>query len=583
MSFELRTRKNLGALAREIDARPLVNRVYAKGADQGGRFMSMANARWPVIAIDTSEARPRIQLGENPIAFDDQLNPHLMQPAGSTAAYLIKDTFKATQEIELDHEWSDAIVSVGDYVHIRRKDPCDPNKWTELVYLDAPQSQAKYGGVWEGPVERPDIPPIDNLCPNPIFDDWGGTPFRPLNWTFTGGSLASIAQETAFERRRFGPYSVHIASELGVLGFTSLLGGIATLYGDWIPVTPTAENPFYSLRASVLLSRGGPVYMDMQCDLVGDGSEYVFVPSLTGTRCFTSVLNVWVEELGIDGGLLNMWERGVKRIRPRLYQHGGTEFWIDAVMLTNTATPPDEFYGKIASNELWHAANDELRRKSEPQHRYDADVHDLHRLEPGAFVYDQLVQGRAGRIVDLQLGIESPTRLVQLQQKLTRREVRTTATFSNAHEDLERLGYARRPRPRTFLPAPISEADPIDPTERGLLSTVRAEIQANPDGDGKDYILITYDQNQQVQGDGTGRYVVDIVSDLDGAVAVDRDPKLEFDGTDSIPRVGSFRWEINLGGASDPFVVNTVIVTFKDTQAGTSRPHKTSIMYHRVL
>jgi hypothetical protein len=193
-------------------------------------------------------------------------------------------------------------------------------------------------------------------------------------------------------------------------------------------------------------------------------------------------------------------------------------------------------------------------------------------------VYDRLVAGRSGKIADVQLGITTPTRITDVQQRLSRRQVETEVTLSNKREDLIRSGYLRRPLARAVLPPPSSPADPVDTTVRGLLSNPRLSILTDPDR-----LLVEWDHNEEVQDTGTPRYTVDIESDLDGSLATARDPRLEYTGADDTPRVGSFAYAITIGTpGTDPFATNTVTITLNDTVANTSRFYNANFRYYRA-
>src|SRR5687768_7074274 len=154
----LNYKKNVRSIERELDARELITRAFPKGAAEDGYHLTMADHRWEVVGINAAQVWLGDDAGGSPIRFDDQLNGLYARKFGTTAQWLVTDSSVTPQKITLQD--TPDTLQVGDYIQFRDSDGND------LVYLDRPASQASYGGVWEGIVEREDIPNVDNLHSN---------------------------------------------------------------------------------------------------------------------------------------------------------------------------------------------------------------------------------------------------------------------------------------------------------------------------------------------------------------------------------------------------------------------------------
>jgi hypothetical protein len=584
MSALLTYRRNIRNIEREIDAREIATRVYPKGAAEDGYHMTMADHRWEVAAINGATVQLWGDLGGDPIRFERQLDGMYARKYPTTAQWRVLSCDPDTQEITLEDEPD--TLSVGDFIQFRQGAICIGQPGADLVYLDRPSAQDSYGGIWESVVEREDIPPIDNLVPNAWMEEWG-TPDVvfpdgiPLGFGIVPGAHSYIERIATEAYRQFGHYSVRVSVPGVELGATAD-PGIET---DWIPVHPTAERPHFSFQAAFWIARS-VLRMEIDIDLAGDASEIVTVPdpSLTvveetsgkaGVRSNVfRKLNVWTFA-GIAG--INLWDDpaigAAKRVKLRIARDelAAMDFYLDAVQITNTPAGHETWYDRLASNALWHAANDELERRGEPLARYAVHPVDLFREDPDAFQFDELFRGGRVRVRDIPLGIDVAARVQSLRRDLTSDgQVVSDLELTNRPRMLTRQ-INPSVRPRTKVDVRPTIGDVGTPTPGGALSGLRVSLLLNPDSDGQDYELLEWDHNQVVEDDVASRFTLNISSTVEGVIVTGRDPKLEADGTDTIDRFGAMRVAVTLGDQDDTYRVNVYTVTLMDgsVSAGT--------------
>jgi hypothetical protein len=585
MSALLTYRKNIRSIEREIDAREIATRVFPQGAAEDGYHMTMADHRWEVVAISGATVQLAGDLGGDPIRFERQVDGLYARKYPTTAQWLVESCDPATQEITLE-DVPDTLV-VGDYIQFRQGGVCMGQPGAEFVYLDRPTAQDSYGGVWEAVTEREDIPPIDNLVPNAWMEEWEAADppsypaGRPTGFFQVPGAVSTLSQSSAAAFRQFGHYSARVQALIEL--HATYDPGIET---DWIDVHPTAERPYFSFQAAFFIVQS-VLRMEIDVDLAGDGSEIVRVPDpslavveetsgKSGVRSNVfRKLNVWTFA-GIGG--INLWDDpaigAAKRVKLRICRDelGVMDFYLDAMQITNTAAGHETWYDRLASNALWHAANDALERRGEPIARYAVHPLDLYREDPDAFAFDELFEGGRVRVRDVPLGIDVAARVQSLRRDLTDDGMNVTdLELTNRPRMLTRQ-INPSARPRTPVDVRPSIGDVGTPTPGGALSGLRVSLLINPDSDGQDYELLEWDHNQVVQADVAARFTLTISSTIGGSIEAGRNPKLEEDGSSDVARYGAVRVPVTRGVKGvDTYRVNVYTVELLDgaVSAGT--------------
>jgi hypothetical protein len=575
MTVRLRYRKNLLGLSRDLDARVLRNRVYPKGVAVDGIHWTMGNARWEIIDRDVTAQTITIgpDLTGDPVRYADQLNRLGVQLVGSSTLFEI--TASTTAGVLTLRTFDPNTLVVGEFVHIRVIDPCAPNGWYQLTRLDRPASISTYGMV-EATVERNDIPPIDVLNPDPFLQTWTGTPAVPSSWPYVDGVHQQITDE---RYRRYGPYSIY----MDCTGTTHF--GIES---EWFPVYPSAEHPYFSAVISMMLITGDDVRMEIIADPIGTqsgaySSGGVVFPDPSGALAEITRLNVWTD-ISIEG--IDLWEIGAKQVKMRVMKRAGIGedaiFYLDAAMFTQTPTKPPIFYDRIASNQLWHATNDELALFGEPQASYEVDIADRYRIDPATFEFDEIRKGVPATVFDPELLSGSVlTRVVDLRRDLRKTTAGVSRVVLSAkQEDLTRITGREAPISRPLIP------NPVDPeigagTTGGALSNLAVELQIDPDSNGHDYHLLSWDHTQSIEAATGGPYAVDIYQIEDGGtptlLASGRDPRFEYGGSNTEAYKGSFRVGVSPGVQGvDPYRQYVYQVVLK-TGGVAGRTYLTSI------
>lgn len=416
----LRFNRNLHSLKKAEVAEDVPTRVYAFGQDLEGVRFDFGDARWEVGSVAGSD----VALLGSPIGFDDQLNGlYLERPDG--ARIQIADTVKATQTVTLA---SSPGLAGGNRVRVCRNAAGD-----ELTYLDRPGG----GRVRQERIERPDIPPVDNLVTNPFLNDWVGS--TPVGWAAVGGAV--LSQVTEGGKVLNGASSCQIVS-------LSEEGGIET---GWIDVAPTDARPFF-LTQVALYPVEGVWRLELECDDGGDGFT---IPDDVGdgVRAYTSVLNAWVERLVIQDQGTNFKDRGVTRVKLRLIADrldgtsGQASCYFDAGQVVQTSLPELPFYAGRASRALWRAANDRLTYVADGAFRLDVGIIDLHRIDEEGFPHDELVLGGTVEVQDPKLGVVTETRIRKLTLELMQPGASQVELSDRPDElvDITRLPLGRRP------------------------------------------------------------------------------------------------------------------------------------------
>jgi hypothetical protein len=566
--------RKIRSVERDLDARQLATRIFPRGGDEDGFHFTMADHRWEVAAVDGPWVTLAPDADGPPIRFPDQLNGLLATKYPTSAAWRVIATDEVGQRVELE-DVPDTLEA-GDHVQFRQGGICQPTAG-DLVYLDRPPALATYAGIWEGVHDRVDIPPVNNLAPNPWFEEWITTfnhpNGRPVDWSNRQGFIISPFEQVSAEAfRRFGHYSVGV----GFGGFNPFAG----IESSWIDVHPTAARPYFSVQASFFIV-SGVVALELVLDLAGDGSTTITVPDpalpvVEEPRGRADVRSnefrkagIWTEA-GIGG--LDFWDDpewgAVQRVRIRLRRGAADEaarFYLDAVQFTQEHAGVGVWHDRLASNALWHAANDALEHRGEPLATYSVRPLDLFREDPAAFRHDELVRGSRVRVRDVPLGIDVTTRIEEISRDLTETgQVVTAIELANQSPALTRQ-LQRTPRPRTEIEAREAVGGPDDEDTGGALSGLRVTLIEDGTGSGPDLEVLEWAHNQVIEEDVASRFHLEIRSTIEGLVADDVDPKDEDGFAAATPRYGAYQVPVQLGfEGTDAWRVNVYTVQLYD-------------------
>ena len=567
----LRFRRNERSLQYEGDAGESYQRVTPLTQAEDGLPLHMGDAQWQITAV-AAAAGPNggdlLQLAGGPIGFDNQLDGLHAELASNPAQIRqISATLYATQQIEVPagETWP-----VGELVRIRRD-----NLGTQLTFLEHPEARALYGGpagyAWRTVLERSDIPPIDNLQGFPFVDRWDET--GPLGYTAVAG--AAITKNTAGLYRRYGDASARVVAAAAGDG----------LQGDWYPVAPTAQRPHASAQAALFVV-SGQVRLVWEIQDAAGAVSTVLGPNDPG---FTSRLNEWTDvDKALAVGGIDLQALGAVAFRLRLEaKDGPAEWYVDALQVTQQASPPPSWYDGLASNDLWRAANAFLREHAHPRRRYRGSFADLERLAPGRYPGEALRKGALVRLTDERLGIDVYVRIVGLRRDLYVPRA-TDVELASRKPDLTQVviePVRRTERSSLALPAAPpdgggdGESEPPAPpsVSAGSISSFRVTV--------RDFSPITqhdlaWDHNQTVQDDTGGRFTVDCTYQENGGTVFNlfsgRDPRLEKSNNDSSPAVGGYQTNYNSGTGQWVDVLYTLTLRDAGTAVGTPLTERAS-------
>lgn len=568
MPTDIRYAKNLLWIQQTRDASQLATRVYSRGAPQDGTYPTMADAIWPVTAINGAVVKLGPDATGEPIFYPRQLDHLFARKWGTLAHWKVLATNEPAQEVTLE-DVPDGLA-VGNYLNFRRGGVCLP-PGVALLYLDHPDAHDQEDSPkrpWARVIDRPDVPPVDNLVPNAFLEQWSGG--VPVGWEVVS-SIVTQSEDDRFSR--FGRRAAKV--------FCSGAGAhwpAAGIRTAWIPVQPRAERPHFTAQVALHVTLGR-VRIEVEVDYDGTGGTGAFGSTIVipdpglpvsfepnpGPTVRANVVRQNNQALHFGVGGLNLWDDpkigAAKRVRIWVVREKSdetTEFYIDAAQLTNTATGAPTIYDRRGSNTLWHAAIWELAGFSLPLYDYDYQPLDRYRAEPAQYRHEMLVEGMTLPVHDAEQEIHHDTRVEQIEQDPRSTHARVSRVrVTTRPKDLTRL-IERRPVPRSINVARDFIGDPSAPagSPGGGLSGFRVTRLINPDLDGQDYELVEWDHNDPVQADGGATYSLVISSTVGGALAT-RNPTHEYDGANSLSRIGSYRAPITIGSpATHPYRVN---------------------------
>lgn len=459
--------RNIFAFEHRSSTDDSLTRVTPVGATIAGERASIANNAWAIASTSP------IVMVDPLVLEDDQLNlmgVYAEKPDGTLTA--VTDC-AAPSSITLADETG---LSAGDVLRFRRN-----AAGADMSYLDRPSEAAKIPNPpITATLDRPDVRPIDNeASPNAYLTTWGGG--LPTGYSALGS--ATITQNTNEVHQNYGVGSARvIAPNIG--------DGIARVS---VAVSPTDRRPFFTPQCWLEVI-SGKVEM-----LLYDVTNDVFYPDITATeRAATPGLG-W-QGIGMQHGVNHVDTFGEVAMTTLEFEiwfqaaEVGTEFYLDAVMLTNTLSGVefDAFLDGRGSNLLWIAANDELEVRPVGLSTYQARVADLNRLNAVKWPDEPIEMGGDARIVarmtaDVsQAPFEASTRILG-RRRFREDETRTEVEFETERERLTRqqterkqrakqnpiLDHLKPPRCGLNLTASLLGADLIIEWDRTNWSTVQ--------------------------------------------------------------------------------------------------------------
>jgi hypothetical protein len=549
---EIRYRKNELGMNREKDTTELVTRVSPLGGELDGINLTIGEAQW--FAIDVFSSNASVTLDGGPILFDDQLNGTYAEVVGTNIRYQVLDTIEATQTVLL--ESVAAISSVDTYLTFR----VDANG-QQLTYLDNPEGIATFGAI-NPPQDIIDLPHVDNYAVNAFLNDWDADLGLPVDWAAVGSP--TISAETR------APFVLHgQASALVVCD--SSAEGIETGWSAIFPSTRVFPGPYFTVQTNTWV-QGGQIRLEL---LVDTGSEVISLP--TSTKVISEGIQKWDPNLAAQG--FDLLAIGAKFAKIRITSWTSTaKFYVDAVLLTQTAGGETEFFEGLASNELWIEGLRILAESGDEIRRYETDVADLWRLDRDRYPFDQFAIGAKALLVDNDpFGINVELDQVAIEWNFVD-EGDTRLELSKQPDALTRfLARERSGRRRAISRPPGEGGDPENPGDPGStgsggqLSGFGVQVRNN-DPSATDQHIVSWSHNQTVEDNPFSVVLVppiqyrmnliETVYDLDGATVDpgailtettlfrNRDPRLEDDGTNSITRFGSYEVDVDFRGTS---------------------------------
>lgn len=398
--------KNLKGVTRRENSSEQATRIIPRGADEDGFHATMAEARWRVASVSGSDVELKDpDGGEDPIAFDNQLNGLYLLKAGGTLTQ-ITDTVRSTQIVTVA---SAASISVGDYVKVRAD-----SGGTQLTYLEAPADKTTYGLITRV-LDRPEVPSVVNLVKNPTIKDW--TAGVPDNWSAV--STPTLTETTTVSRWRTGGKSARVETNADGEGIVTAS----------MAISPSTARPYFSAYIALYVAAGR-----VRVEIVTNAG-LVIPNGTTDGKSFTSETGSWIE-LGVSG--LDLNALGATSVTLRVVQDGsGTaDFYVDAAQLTQSAGHLP-FMAGSGPNKLWAEANRALVDVSAPLVEIAVDMIDLHRFNPSVFpaADEELVLGGGVRVKDGQLSVDYTTRFVEIRRDLLRHGI-TNVQLANQRPTL---------------------------------------------------------------------------------------------------------------------------------------------------
>lgn len=500
ISLRVEDAKNLLSVTRDTDSGKIGTRIYPIGGTNLGEEGSMADAEWQV----ASGTAATLTMVDPIIGEDDQLNGLTLQDFEGDF-HTIADT-TAPRTVVLDSDPGKTLR--GTLVRFKR--PVTGPSGTvqgKLSYLESPDAIDRWGVTKSVRLERPDIPNIDNLVPNPALREWSGG--RPVRWRSVGSP--GLSRNTDLLYWRSGESSARLQALEG--------SGIET---EPFRVFPTARDPFF-----VAMARLWPVSGHVRLEIHDVTNDQIF-PGEDQGDAVTVATGRWIESFGVGPGGQpddNFFTRETAQFIVRLIARGGpAEWYLDMVQMTQTPSFVEFFYEGRASNDLWMLAKRGLDEVDEPAEAYRVNFVDIGRLGETPTDGEPYVEGvpelgSNARVREETLDVDFTSRILEMDtNELV--EGDTKVTLEERTNDLTRL---------------LGE-----PSRRGRIPVQTEEGEDVPLGDCTNLIAPGTDTSEFCSPDGSGRHLITTYPPIDPAeaeleggedIAWGWDGKVEFTGT----------------------------------------------------
>ncbi len=367
--------------------------VYPRGGQDFGSEGSMENHRFLAAEVSGST----VDFHDDLFSEDDQLNGFFIEDS-SGAIIAINDTVAPNQIVlasapdVTEHSWftfKRAITTGIGTVH------------GSLTFLPSPAAQVTFG-IKPATLDRPDIPLIDNLIPNPFMQDDAWVGDIPNGFALIGSP--AVAKNTDPLYTRHGGASLHVTCN----------GPGSGVKAKEFRAFMTEASPFLTAQIQLYVVTG-----QVRLELFDITNQDIFPP--TGAEASTIQTAVWIDQFGVaPGGDAddNFFTRGTKTLELRITQIGDTaaEFFLDAVQCAASPSFTEVVYGGRASNDLWLLAKEALETLITPSAEYTVSTIDYDRL--GDATYKEIVIGGDVTMVDTELGINFTTRILSRTRDL---------------------------------------------------------------------------------------------------------------------------------------------------------------------
>lgn len=403
----LHVERNVFKLTHTSGVRKQVTRVVPRGqVREDGERMTMATNLLEISSIGAST----LTMADNIVNEADQWNGFYIRKPDGSRTQITDSAVPADLTVA-----SVSGLSAGNSVSIRLNATGD-----ELVYVPSPSAEATYA-VKAKTLVRDDIPPVDNEIPNASMISWSGG--LPVGAQTVGSPV--VVENTDGRFALWGGKSAHVTASAEGEGL-----------GWAFNVFPTERFPHYTpeIRAYIVSGR-------IEIQLVDVTSGEVYPTSASQQRADSSRLG-W-DDIGMAHGE-NHFELGTSQMELRVVSADGpAEFYIDIVMVTNTADGVLGFYDGRASNQLLIAALDELAIRRLPLSTYSADVADLNRKDAVLYPDEPFESGATAALVAGRLPFEATTRILG-RKRFLEHESRGELILETEEDRLTRDVTARR-------------------------------------------------------------------------------------------------------------------------------------------
>jgi hypothetical protein len=402
---DVRSQKNLKANRKSRSTARMATVMLGFGADDGsGARTTIARAAWKLanpVGLVYEITDP--EGGPSPVLENDQLNGMYVVPNGSGPLVQVTDS-AAGNPATVTLASSSGIVA-GQVYELRAS--ASDKLVTELSSpAKAAAPPTGYGRV-VGTITREDLFGARNLISNAYKRTWSNAANPPDGYSETHGAAATLTQNTDSLYTEYGDKSWKVV-------LTSAAGAVAVLKSPAFFPRPVNGASQFSAKVHLFLEQfTGDCWIEVRItrasSLLPPLAVAQFVPPDYPYATTSKRLAVGdFIDIGIEAADLSAAAGSALEIHVTYYNHptsaggvpGAITAYQDAVMCTQTPTPPPIWIEYSGSNALWHAVNLGLVNSRDPIVSYDADVLDLTRHDGTKFPYDALVGGATLRLTD---------------------------------------------------------------------------------------------------------------------------------------------------------------------------------------